>query len=133
MNAALLQILAPVGVAVLGAGWAIVRYELNRYAKAHPNAPVVKTAETVIAEAKAVAPLVGITAPKVAGFISGALAAQGHVVPAKAILATEEAIQAAANADLARVPAEAPQTPAAASGGPGAQAPVQTPVSASAG
>ena len=122
IDATVVQIASYVAVPVLAAGWAIIRYELGRYAKAHPNAPVVKDAQTVIAEAKAVAPVLGITAPKVAGFIAGALAAHGHVVPAQSIVATAEAVQAAATADLAATQAAAP-APAA----PAEPAPAATP------
>ena len=111
MDSTVVQIAGYVAVPVLAAGWAIIRYELGRYAKAHPNAPVVKDAQTVIAEAKAVAPVLGITAPKVAGFIAGALAAHGHVVPAQSIVATAEAVQAAATADLAAVAQAGPIAP----------------------
>ena len=107
-ESALLQIAAPAAVVVLGTLWAIVRYELRRYAKAHPASPIVKDALAVIAEAQAIAPVLGVTGPKVAGFISGALAASGHPVPAQAVLAAEQAVAAAAATDLARVPATPP-------------------------
>ena len=102
-ESAVLQIAATVAVPVLAAGWAIARYELGRYAKAHPTSPAVKTAQEVITEAKALAPIVGLTLPKAAGFISGFLAARGHVVPAQAIVATVQAVEKQADADVAAV------------------------------
>ncbi|MHB1670179.1 hypothetical protein [Thiomonas sp.] len=101
---------ASIVVPLLGLGWAILRYEFNRYAKAHPNSRLVKDGETVVREGQAVADALGITSTNAATVISGYLTDHGMPATANAVLTAASfasRVGAAAKADAPVVAAAA--------------------------
>lgn len=93
----------PLLVAALGLGWAIIRYEVERYARLHPHSAIVQDAERIVAEGRALAAGMGLTPDAMAHWVAGYVSGKGLHVTAAQLLAGAAAVQNAAQADQAAV------------------------------
>jgi hypothetical protein len=98
-------------VAVLALGWAILRYEAERYAKLHPHSPVVEDVERAVGAARAMAAAMGLTPESAAHWLAGYLSGKGLAVSAAQITSGMAAVQKQAAADTTAM-----ASPAAAAG-----------------
>lgn len=86
-------------VALLGLGWAVLRFEAERYAKAHPNSPIVKDLGRVAAEGRLLAAGLGLTPAEAAHWVAGYVSGKGVPVTAAQLEAGAAAVSKAAAAD----------------------------------
>lgn len=88
-------------VMVLALGWAILRFEGDRYAARHPSSPLVQDVEKAVKDARLVASVLGLDPEKEATWVAGFLSARGIHVGTNQILTAAAQVGAQAAKDTA--------------------------------